>query len=387
MRERNAESCQSGMDAYLRRVNDSFPVSPPRAWAEINLSALKNNLEAARAACGVDLMVVVKAGAYGHGLEEIAKVLSAENIAFFGVANVSEARRIRNAGVGTPIYLLGPTWSGEREEIVAREWIPCLSTIEEAEQFNALAASAGKRLKTHLAVDTGMGRGGFLLDHLPEAMSVLDGLENLEIEGIGSHLPSADEDKEFTLQQIARYHEIIATLGGPDRFKWRHLLNSAGLLGYDRGVCNLARPGLMLYGVSPLPGFQEKLSTVMTLKSRVTLVRTLPAGHGVSYGRQFVTTKPTRVATIGIGYGDGYPRHVSGQGAEVFVGGCRCPILGRVTMDQIMIDVTEAGNVREGDEVEMFGPHIPVDEIATKAGTIVWEIFTGITPRVVRCYR
>lgn len=387
MRERNAESCQSGMDAYLRRVNDSFPVSPPRAWAEINLSALKNNLEAARAACGGDLMVVVKAGAYGHGLEEIAKVLSAENIAFFGVANVSEARRIRNAGVETPIYLLGPTWSGEREEIVAREWIPCLSTIEEAEQFNALAASAGKRLKTHLAVDTGMGRGGFLLDHLPEAMSVLDGLENLEIEGIGSHLPSADEDKEFTLQQIKRYHEIIATLGGPDRFKWRHLLNSAGLLGYDRGVCNLARPGLMLYGVSPLPGFQEKLSTVMTLKSRVTLVRTLPAGHGVSYGRQFVTTKPTRVATIGIGYGDGYPRHVSGQGAEVFVGGQRCPILGRVTMDQIMIDVTDAGNVGEGDEVEMFGPNIPVGEIAGKAGTIVWEIFTGITPRVVRCYR
>ncbi len=332
-------------------------------------------------------MVVVKAGAYGHGLEEIAKVLSAENIAFFGVANVSEARRIRNAGVETPVYLLGPTWSGEREEIVAREWIPCLSTIEEAVQFNALAASAGKRLRTHLAVDTGMGRGGFLLDHLPEAMTVLDRLEHLEIEGIGSHLPSADEDKEFTLQQIARYHEIIATLGGADRFKWRHLLNSAGLLGYDRGVCNLARPGLMLYGVSPLPGFQEKLSTVMTLKSRVTLVRTLPAGHGVSYGRQFVTTKPTRVATIGIGYGDGYPRHVSGQGAEVFVSGCRCPILGRVTMDQIMIDVTEAGNVREGDEVEMFGPHIPVDEIATKAGTIVWEIFTGITPRVVRCYR
>lgn len=387
MRDRHAGSCQSGQDAYLRRVNASFPVSPPRAWAEIDLSALKNNLEAARTACGGDLMVVVKAGAYGHGLEEIAKFLSAENIAFFGVANVSEARRIRNAGVETAIYLLGPTWSGEREEIVAREWIPCLSTIEEAEQFNSLAKSAGKRLKVHLAVDSGMGRGGFLLDHLPEAMTALDRLEHLEIEGIGSHLPSADEDREFTLQQIARYHEIISELGGPARFKWRHLLNSAGLLGYDRGVCNLARPGLMLYGVSPLPGFQEKLSTVMTLKSRVTLVRTLPAGHGVSYGRQFVTTKPTRVATIGIGYGDGYPRHVSGQGAEVFVGGKRCPILGRVTMDQIMIDVTGADDVGEGDEVEMFGANIPVGEIAGKAGTIVWEIFTGITPRVVRCYR
>jgi alanine racemase len=142
----------------------------------------------------------------------------------------------------------------------------------------------------------------------------------------------------------------------------------------------------MLYGVSPLPGFQEKLGTVMSLKSRVTLVRTLPAGHGVSYGRQFVTTKPTRVATVGIGYGDGYPRHVSGKGADVWIRGRRLPILGRVTMDQMMVDVTGAEDVIEGDEVEIFGPHIPVAEIAEKAETIVWEIFTGITPRVMRCY-
>jgi alanine racemase len=338
-------------------------------------------------ACGGGaLMLVVKAGAYGHGLEEIARSLASEDIAFFGVANVGEARRIRNAGVETPIYLLGATWAGEREEIVAREWTPCLSTLEEAEHFNTLAASAGRRLKVHLAVDSGMGRGGFLLEGLPAVMKALEALPHLEIEGIGSHLPSADEDADFTRAQIARYHEIIAMLGGRERFKWRHLLNSAGLLGYDRGVCNLARPGLMLYGVSPLPGHQETLATVMTLKSRVTLVRTLPAGHGVSYGRQFVTLRPTRVATIGIGYGDGYPRHVSGQGADVWIAGTRCPILGRVTMDQIMVDVTEVENVREGDEVEMFGRHIPVDEIAAKAGTIVWEIFTGITPRVVRCY-
>jgi alanine racemase len=179
---------------------------------------------------------------------------------------------------------------------------------------------------------------------------------------------------------------ILEKLGGAARFKWRHLLNSAGLLGYGRGACNLARPGLMRYGISPLPEFQDRLATVMTLKSRVTLARMLPAGHGVSYGRQFVTTRPTRVATVGIGYGDGYPRHVSGKGADVWIQGRRCPILGRVTMDQIMVDVTEAAEVREGDEVEMIGPNIPVTEIAEKAGTIAWEIFTGITPRVLRCY-
>lgn len=332
-------------------------------------------------------MAVVKAGAYGHGLEEVARAFAGEDIVFFGVANVGEARRIRNAGVDTRIYLLGATWSGEREEIVARDWTPCISSLEEAEQFNQLAEAQGKRLKVHLAVDTGMGRGGFVADQLAAALKALDLMENLEVEGLGSHLPSADEDEEFTKRQFANFRAIVDELGGADRFRWIHLSNSAGLLGYEQGVCNLSRPGLMLYGVSPLPGFQEKLSTVMSLKSRVTLVRTLPAGHGVSYGRQFVTTKPTRVATIGIGYGDGYPRHVSGKGADVWIRGRRLPVLGRVTMDQMMIDVTGAEDVMEGDEVEMFGPNIPVDEIAAKADTIVWEIYTGITPRVLRCHR
>jgi len=368
-------------------VNDAFPESPPRAWAEIDLTAMRANLEVARQISGADMMVVVKAGAYGHGLEEVARALAGQRIEFFGVANVGEARRVRHAGVETPIYLLGPTWAGEREEIVARDWTACLSSIDEARDFDRLAAAAGKRLKVHLAVDTGMGRGGFVMNDLPGAMASLDALAHLEIEGIGSHLPSADEDTEFTRAQITTFHEILEKIGGAERFKWRHLLNSAGLLGYDRGMCNLARPGLMLYGSSPLAGFQEKLSTVMTLKSRVTLLRTLPAGHGVSYGRQFVTTRPTRVATVGIGYGDGYPRHVSGKGAEVFIKGRRCPIIGRVTMDQIMVDVTDLRGVNEGDEVEMFGANIPVTEIAEKADTIAWEIFTGITPRVLRCYK
>ena len=367
-------------------MNDSIADSPPRAWAEIDLAALRHNLRVAREAAGAELMVVVKAGAYGHGLEPIAQSLAAENIAFFGVANVGEARRIRAAGVDAPIYLLGPAWADEREEIVARAWTPSLSSVEEAAHFERLAAGAGYRLKVHLTLDTGMGRGGFLPDQVAAALRQIERMPHVEIAGVGSHLPSADEDPAFTRRQIALFHELIDQLGGAERFQWRHLLNSAGLLGYDRGCCNLARPGLMLYGVSPLAGHQQKLATVMTLKSRVTLLRTLPAGHGVSYGRQFVTTRPTRVATVGIGYGDGYPRHLSGQGAEVFIGGERCPVLGRVTMDQIMVDVTAVPTVGEGAEVEVFGPNIPVAEVAAKAGTIPWEIFTGITPRVARRY-
>lgn len=370
----------------LAPVSDTIPVSPPRAWAEIDLAAMAENLEVAREAFGGGMMAVVKAGAYGHGLEEVAKALERANVAFFGVANVGEARRIRAAGVATRIYLLGATWAEEREEIVAADWTPCISSLDEAEQFNRIAETRGKRLKVHLAIDTGMGRGGFVAEHLRETLERLDGLAFLEIEGVGSHLPSADEDEEFTKRQFERFRAIVDELGGCRRFKWIHLANSAGILGYMPGVCNLSRPGLMLYGVSPLPAYQEKLRTVMTLKSRVTLVRTLPAGHGVSYGRQFVTTQPTRVATIGIGYGDGYPRHVSGKGAAVWIRGKRMPILGRVTMDQMMVDVTAHGDVCEGDEVEVFGPHIRVGEVASMADTIVWEIFTGITPRVTRCY-
>jgi alanine racemase len=367
-------------------VDAALPVSPPRAWADIDLSALRSNLAVAREAGGADVMVVVKAGAYGHGLEPVAKVLAAERVAFVGVANVGEARRIRDAGVDTRIYLLGATWAEERAEVVARDWTPCLSSLEEAAHFDRLATAAGRRLRVHLAVDTGMGRGGFPEDGLDGLMEALESFRHLEIEGIGSHLPSADEDEEFTHAQIDRYHRILERLGGASNFRWRHLLNSAGLLGYDRRLCNLTRPGLMLYGVSPLPRHQAGLRPVMTLNSRVTLVRLLPAGHGVSYGRQFVTTRPTRVATIGIGYGDGYPRHLSGNGARVHIGGHDCPVIGRVTMDQIMVDVTDAGRVVEGDKVELFGANIPVHEVAQKAGTIAWEIFTGITPRVARCY-
>jgi alanine racemase len=363
-----------------------FPVSPPRAWAEVDLAALRWNLALAREACGVEVMAVVKAGAYGHGLEELARTFAAEGVAFLGVANVGEARRIRQAGVDTRIYLLGATWAAEREEIVARDWTPCVSTLDEARHFAGLAAAAGRRLKVHLAVDTGMGRGGFLPADLAEVWPALEALEALEVEGIGSHLPSADEDEAFTREQMAKFGEVVGVLGGAARLRWRHLANSAGLLGYPNTCCNLARPGLMLYGVSPFAGKAGGLRAVMALKSRVTLVRTLPAGHGVSYGRAFVTTRPTRVATVGIGYGDGYPRHVSGHGAEVWLRGRRFPILGRVTMDQLMVDVTGADDVAEGDEVELFGPNLPVAEIAEKADTIVWEVFTGITPRVTRCY-
>lgn len=370
----------------LSVTHTNIPASPPRAWVEINISNLVSNLAFARKISDCKIMAVVKAGAYGHGLEVVSKALEDNGIAFLGVANIGEARRIREAGVSAPIYLLGASWEGEREEIVGRDITPCISTIDEASSFHEIAKRRGVKIAVHLAVDTGMGRGGFLPEELPEKMAELEAFDSLTIDGIASHLSSSDEDEDFTKKQISAFEGAVASLGGAELFKWRHLSNSGGILGFPPGCCNLVRPGLLLYGVSPIPSHQEKLRCVMSLKSRVTLVRTLPAGASVSYGRSYITPRPTRVATIGIGYGDGYPRHVSGKGAEVLIRGKRHPLIGRVTMDQIMVALPDESEVRTGDTVELFGANISATEVATLADTITWEVFTGITPRVQRVY-
>ncbi len=376
------------LSSSLSAVTEAeIPLSPPRAWVEIDIENLRKNLEFARDASGCEIMAVVKAGAYGHGMEEISRIFESCGVAFLGVANIGEARRIRAAGVASPIYLLGASWAEEREEIVARDIVPCISSIEEGRAFNNIAEAHGKVLSVHLAVDTGMGRGGFLATEILAKSQQLESFESLSIEGIASHLSSSDEDEEYTRHQIEVFEAAVRGLGGENRFKWRHLSNSGGLLGFPRGCCNLARPGLMLYGISPIPSYQEKLNNVMTLKSRVTLVRTLPAGHSVSYGRSYVTSRPTRVATVGIGYGDGYPRHVSGKSPEVFIAGERHPVLGRVTMDQIMVGLPDDSEIASGDEVEIFGPNILVTEVARWAETIPWEVFTSIMPRVQRVYK
>ena len=327
-------------------------------------------------------MAVLKAGAYGHGIEQIALALEPENLAYFGVASVIEARKITQAGILTPLYLLGPTFPDERAEIIENGWTPSVSSIAEAEDFNRLAATCKKNV-VHITLDTGMGRGGFLPAALEAAIDTITQLPNIEIEGIGSHLPSADEDRTFTLQQFATFEKAVDA----KHYRYIHLSNSAGLLDYSSESTNLVRPGLMLYGIAPIASYQQMLQPVMTLKSRVSLIRTLPVGHGISYGRDTILKKDTRVATIGIGYGDGYPRAISNHGAEVLIRGHRCPVLGRVTMDQIMVDVSDLPFCESGDEVELFGSNILVSEIAEKADTIAWEVLTGITPRVTRIYQ
>ncbi len=368
--------------------------SPPRAWAEIDLSALDHNLAFAQEHSDQKAMAILKAGAYGHGLVKLAQHLDDQGLPYFGVANVHEAQRLKESGIKTPIYLLGPAFPEEREEIVNNGWTPCLSSLAEIHHYQKLAESLEAPVHAHLALDTGMGRGGFLPDQLTKALQELERTPALVMTGIGSHLPSADEDRAFTHQQFEQFDTLIEShaeeierLSRRRGLPYFHLSNSAGLLNYQSRTTNMVRPGLLLYGVSPLPEWQEQLRPVMTLKSRISLIRTLPRGHGVSYGRTHILEKETPVATIGVGYGDGYPRALDSKHAYVLIKGQKATLLGRVTMDQIMVDVSCIPNPQPGDEVELFGSNLPVNQIAKWSQTIAWEVLTRITPRVTRHYR
>ena len=366
-----------------------------RSWVEVDLAAIRRNVAALSAIAGsaVKIMAVVKANAYGHGAVAVVDAL-AGNVAMFGVANLREAEEIFPHAVcadgrHTPIALLSGTLPAEHAAIVRRGFIPAVSNFEEAAQYAAHAGST--RVKVHLAVDTGMGRLGVWQDDAVQLARKITALPGIEITGIASHLPVADEDEAFTREQLTRFHTLVAQLreiGLRDALV--HVENSAGLLAFPKIAGTLARPGLALYGESPLPEFQPQLAPALTWKTRVVLVRDFGKGRGVSYGRTFITPSPMRVATLATGYADGYPRQVSGKNAAVLIGGKRCAILGRVTMDQIMADVTGV-NAAPGDEAVLIGTQggetIPAREVASLAGTIVWDIFTGIGQRVARLHR
>jgi alanine racemase len=364
-----------------------------RTWAEIDLTALADNARACARIAGENarLMAVVKADGYGHGIVEVVSALAAlPRVWGFGVANLEEAQTIAAAiGEGQTVLILGPVLPEEREAAVEGGFAVGVSSENEARAFSEIGSRCGKTVSAHVTVDTGMGRMGVLPAKFSALIECVCGLNRLKLDGVATHFPSADEDGEFTRKQIAEFQTLVEGADLPPTVHV-HAANSAGVLAFSEALnfTHLVRCGLALYGVAPVPPHAEELQPVLSLKSRLTLVRDLPAGRGISYGRTFVTDRPTTVATIGIGYGDGYPRSLSGNGAEVLIAGQRCPLLGRVTMDQIMVDVgalETRPNV--GDEVVLIGDEISTTEIAHKAGTIAWEIFTGITQRVTRVYR
>ncbi len=363
---------------------------PRRCWAEIDLSALRNNLAACRRLAGpaCEMMAVVKADAYGHGLSTVVSALN--DIDWFGVANEREAKQVREAAGAreTKVLILSPALPDEIESIVTSNFSASVSSLREVFAYEGAARQTGIPARLHAVVDTGMGRMGSQPEEFPELVKAVSDSAYCRLEGIETHFPVADEDHDYTRTQIARFEELLKKIEVPDGCRI-HLSNSAGILGFSdlTRFAGLARPGLSLYGVSPLPDKGKDLQQALTWKSRITLVRDIPSGSSISYGRTFISERPMRVATLGVGYGDGYPRHLSGQNAEVLISGIRCPILGRVTMDQIVVDIGHLPDtVGEGDIATLLGDSITALELAEKAGTIPWEIFTGITSRVERVY-
>jgi alanine racemase len=365
-----------------------------RCWAEIDLAAIQHNARVAAGVSQCGLIGVIKANAYGLGAVPVARALAGQ-VKMFGVATLAEALELRAAGIKTPVLLLGARVPEERETVVKHGFVPCISSVNEAKAWDALAKQKRKSsFVVHVAIDTGMGRIGFAApDWTARTIRALASLKHLRIDGIASHFPSADEDRRFTRKQIQRFGELqmLAVEHGLTP-RLSHIGNSAGVLDCPelQTVSNLVRPGLMLYGVSPIAAQQKLLKPVLSWKTHVTLLRDLPKGHSISYGRAFITKKPMRVATLAVGYADGYPRHLSGNGTEVLVRGHRCPVLGRVTMDQIIVDASRSA-ARLGDDVVLIGrqgrEEITPAELAQKAGTIPWEILTRLSSRVQRLYK
>ena len=357
-----------------------------RCWAEIDRSALLHNLSVVRERIDpADVLAVVKANAYGHGLVGVAETLASE-VQFFGVANLEEALALRKAALPHPVIILGPALPSERAIIVQHDFIPTISDVEEAKAFAQIGP-----VSVNFKVDTGMGRMGVPEPQRLAAFKTVSALPNLRVHSVSTHMPVSNEDAGYTRDQLLRFRNIVQQFRTEVPGDYRaHVLQSAGTLAFNDMPHEIVRAGIMLYGVSPLAEFQKFLRPAMTWKTRIALIRDMPAGHGISYGRTFITPSEMRVATLSAGYADGYPRHASNRDATMLVRGKRCPLLGRVTMDLMMIDVSQIKDAAVGDEVVLMGrqgdEEISTSELAERADTITWEIITRIGSRVRRVF-
>jgi len=359
-----------------------------RCWAEIDRSALRHNAKVVRDRIGsAELLAVVKANAYGHGMVGVAQVL-ADDAHLFGVANLEEAMTLR-ASLPHPIIILGSALPQERSRIAERGFIPSVSTLEEAQDFDRLAR--GEPVAINFKVDTGMGRMGVVESEAVAVFKKVAALPKIKIHSVSTHMPVSNEDADYTRDELSRFRKIVEQFRAEVTGNYKaHVLQSAGALAFADPTFDIVRGGIMLYGISPLPEFQKLLKPVMTWKTRIALVRDMPKGSSISYGRTFITARQMRVATLSAGYADGYPRHLSNRGAAVLVRGKRCALLGRVTMDLIMIDVSGIDDVGLGEEVVLMGrqgdEEISCAELAEKADTIGWEIITRVGSRVPRVF-
>lgn len=364
-------------------------------WAEIDLAAIRHNyrrLQRLARLQGAGLLPVIKADAYGHGMLPIAAALQSLGARLFGVSDLAEGTALRESGFKSTILLLESPLPSFAGDVVAHNLTPAVSSRPLAVALNACARRLDRRLNIHVKIDTGMGRLGVWHEEAAALIRRIAELPHLKIDGIFTHFPLADRDRKFTQTQIRNFSDLLDSLGTiREGISYVHAANSMGLSGYNIPFLNLARPGLMLYGLYPTEAIKKKirLKPAMSVKTRVLYVKPLSKGRGVSYGHTFVARKNMTAATLAIGYSDGYFRCVSNK-SSVIIRGQRCPVIGNVTMDQIVVDVSKVKSVNVGDQAVVLGKdsgkEISAEELAGCAGTINYEIVCNLGNRLPRRY-
>lgn len=370
---------------------------PHRCWAEIDLAALERNLRLIRASLPAHIryVAVVKADAYGHGLPHAAARLMHSGADLFAVANVTEAATLRELGPGWPILILSPLLPEEDRYLAEYDLAATVSSAEEVARFDAVGRASGRPVAVHLKIDTGMGRLGVWHEEAPALCAQILAAPHLRLAGIFTHFASPDDDPVFTAEQRKRFLAALARCDGVNPADiFVHADNSSGLESMPgASPFNAVRVGLLQFGILPHPNSmlaQVRTEPVFSFRTRVGLVKKLPRGTGISYGRTHTLAHDSQVAILCAGYGDGLPRAASNR-AHVLIHGRRCPVLGRVTMDQTIVDVTDVPDVRCGDEAVLVGrqqgAEITIGEFSRNADTIPWETLCSVTKRVPRLYR
>lgn len=368
---------------------DRFP-----AWVEIDLDAMKWNIDRIRSlvAPGCRILLVVKADAYGHGAVRVSRFAEECNVQMLGVATLDEGKELRKAGITLPILILSPVLEEELDGVLDNDLAVAVSTCEFAEAASLAARRKGKPCPVHLEVDTGMGRAGLPQEDAARQIERITAFDGLRLDGLFTHFPASDIDFDFTGDQIAGFTDIVETLERSGiTFEYVHCANSAAVLNFPSSHFNMIRPGLLVYGHTSSISLRDKLDVVpvMSFKTKLILVRDMPAGSSISYGRTFIAEEPFTMGIIPVGYGHGLSHRLSNTGKVLFRG-TRVPITGRVTMDMTMIDLSGFPDARVGEEVVLFGrqenAEISADEIAQWDGTLNYEVFCRISKRVVRMY-
>jgi alanine racemase len=359
----------------------------PRTWIDIDLGALAHNLGYLRerlGAAGSQIALVAKADAYGHGLVPVARRALAHGAAWIAVATVQEGIALRDAGVEAPVLVVSPVLPVEAEQAVFYRLRVPVECAAVAEALSGAAVAQRTQALLHLKIDTGLSLFGCLPEEAPRIAAQVRALPGVDLEGAFTHFADSGRDAEFTRLQIARFRSALdGCEQAGHRFKVRHAANSAGALWHPEPACNLVRIGIAAYGVDPYGFAPGGLRPVMSWYARVMALRDRAPGTDAGYSRTFRTSRPTRIATIGAGYGDGYSKALSNRGV-VAIGEREAPVIGLVCMDQTMIDVTDAGPVALGDTVTLIGGPVTVARLAEIAGTNAHEIVTRIMSRVPR---